>query len=88
MNQKNSVVKKLPFSFSLLVLSASSRENDDSRENYFYENKRFCLCLRASSLWYSRFLNETMFLNEYALKRSSQNAVVARARVSKQSLLR
>ena len=39
MNQKNSVVRKLPFSFSLLVLSASSRENDDSRENYFYENK-------------------------------------------------
>ena len=86
MNQKNSV-RKLPFSFAFLVLSASSRENDDSRELFLNEIKAlfvFVYASSSSSLLVSRFLNETMFMNEYTLKRSSKCGC-SRARVSKQS---
>ena len=65
MNQKNSV-RKLPFSFAFLVLSASSRENDDSRELFLNEIKALFVFVYASSssssLLVSRFLNETRCL--------------------------
>ena len=89
MNQKNSVVRKLPFSFSFGRSSLSHHARTTILENYFYEIiKRFLsLFTRVVVIGVSFFKRDDVF-ERIRIKTLIKMRLFARARVSKQSLRR